>query len=320
MSFSRIIGYERNISLLRRSLTTGKLSHAYLFYGIDGSGMKETAIALVEALFCNGTDGCGECPSCRKIASLSHPDLHLVEPDGAFIKIDQIRELQKGLSYRPFEAPKKACIIENAERMNPSAANAFLKTLEEPPGEAILILTTTHVDAVLPTILSRCQQLRFPPLATETIASLLRENGADEEPARIAAALAGGSFERAREILEDDGLQTRKFLLEKVATLSLEKIIPLFAAAEECAKDKENAIHLVDLLKVFWRDVLLSRTDSPGITNTDLLPMIRSISDRHSLESIMEKLERISLTRQALTRNANPRLAAEVLFMALAGR
>ncbi len=320
MSFSRIIGYERNISLLKRSLTTGKLSHAYLFYGIDGSGMKETAIALVEALFCNGTDGCGECPSCRKIASLSHPDLHLVEPDGAFIKIDQIRELQKGLSYRPFEAPQKACIIENAEKMNPSAANAFLKTLEEPPGEAILILTTTHVDAVLPTILSRCQQLRFPPLATETIASLLRENGAAEEPARIAAALAGGSFERAREILEDEGLQLRKILLEKVAALSLEEIIPLFAAAEECAKDKENAIHLVDLLKVFWRDVLLSRTDSPGITNTDLLPMIRSISDRHSLESIMEKLERISRTRQALTRNANPRLAAEVLFMALAGQ
>jgi DNA polymerase-3 subunit delta' len=318
MSFSRIIGYERNISLLKRSLATGKLSHAYLFYGIDGSGMKETAIALVEALFCNGTDGCGECPSCRKIARLSHPDLHLVEPDGAFIKIDQIRELQKGLSYRPFEAPKKACIIENAEKMNLSAANAFLKTLEEPPGEALLILTTTHVDAVLPTILSRCQQLRFPSLATETIASLLRENGAAEEPARIAAALAGGSLERAREILEEDGLQSRKILLEKIAALSLGKIIPLFASAEECAKDKENALNLVDLLEVFWRDVLLSRTDSPGITNTDLLPMIRSISDRHSQESVIEKLERISRTRQALMRNANPRLAAEVLFMALA--
>ena len=140
MSFSRIIGYDRNISLLRRALATGKLSHAYLFNGIDNSGMKEVAIALVEAIFCNGTDGCGACPSCRKIAGLRHPDLHLVQPDGAFIKIDQIRELQKELSYRPFEAPKKACIIEDADRMNPSAANAFLKTLEEPPGDAILIL------------------------------------------------------------------------------------------------------------------------------------------------------------------------------------
>lgn len=318
MSFSRIIGYERNISLLRRSLATGKLSHAYLFHGIDGSGMKDTAIALVAALFCSGTDACGECPSCRKIAALGHPDLHLVQPDGAFIKIDQIRELQKDLSYRPFEAPKKACILENAEKMNPSAANAFLKTLEEPPGDAILILTTTHVDAILPTILSRCQQLRFPPLATETIASLLRETGAAEEPARIAAALAGGSFERAREILEEEGLQSRRILLEKVAALSLKEIIPLFTTAEECAKDKDNALHLVDLLKVFWRDVLLDRSGSAGITNTDLLPMIRSISARLSLENIMEKLERISRTRQALTRNANPRLAVEVLFMGLA--
>ena len=197
MSFSRIIGYDQNISLLRRALSTGKLSHAYLFNGIDNSGMKEVAIALVEAIFCNGTDGCGACPSCRKIAGLRHPDLHLLQPDGAFIKIDQIRELQKELSYRPFEAPKKACIIEDADKMNPSAANAFLKTLEEPPGDAILILMTTQVNAVLPTILSRCQQLRFPSLPTETIASQLRDKGADDDSARIAAALAGGSIERA---------------------------------------------------------------------------------------------------------------------------
>jgi DNA polymerase-3 subunit delta' len=318
MSFSRIIGYDRNISLLRRALATGKLSHAYLFHGIDSSGMMQTAVALIEAIFCNGTDGCGECPSCRKVAGLRHPDLHHLQPDGAYIKIDQIRELQKELSYRPFEAPKKACVIEDADKMNISAANAFLKTLEEPSGDAILILMTTHVDAVLPTILSRCQQLRFPSLPTETIASQLREKGADEDSARIAAALAGGSIERAREIVEGDWLQARKALLEKIAALSPEGIIPLFAAAEESAKDKESAIHLVDLLNVFWRDVLLTHTSSPEIINSDLSPLIRSISDRNSLESVIEKLERISRTRQALTRNANPRLAVEVLIMGLA--
>jgi DNA polymerase-3 subunit delta' len=320
MSFSRIIGYDRNISLLRRALATGKLSHAYLFNGIDNSGMKEVAIALVEAIFCNGTDGCEACPSCRKIAGLRHPDLHLLQPDGVFIKIDQIRELQRELSYRPFEAPKKACIIEDADKMNPSAANSFLKTLEEPPGDAILILITTRVNAVLPTILSRCQQLRFPSLSTETIASQLRDKGADDDSARIAAALAGGSIERAAEILEDDWLQSRKSLLEKVVGLTPGEVSPLFAAAEESAKDKESAIHLVDLLNVFWRDVLLTRTGSPEIINTDLSSLIRSISDRNTLESVIEKLERISRTRQALTRNANPRLAVEVLFMGLAGQ
>ncbi|MHC1698525.1 MAG: DNA polymerase III subunit delta' [Geobacteraceae bacterium] len=318
MPFSRIIGYDRNISLLRRALATGKLSHAYLFYGIDSSGMKEAALALVEAIFCNGTDGCGECPSCRKVAGLRHPDLHHVQPDGAFIKIDQIRELQRELSYRPFEAPKKACIIEEADKMNISAANAFLKTLEEPSGDAILILMTTHVDAVLPTIRSRCQQLRFPSLPTETIASQLRAKGADEDSARIAAALASGSIERAQEIVEGDWLQTRKSLLEKIAALSPEGIIPLFAAAEETAKDKESAIHLVDLLNVFWRDVLLTLTGSTKIINSDLSALIRSVSERNSLDRVIEKLERIARTRQALTRNANPRLAVEVLFMGLA--
>ncbi|MGA7827810.1 MAG: DNA polymerase III subunit delta' [Geobacteraceae bacterium] len=320
MSFSRIIGYERNISLLRRALATGKLAHAYLFYGIDGSGMKDTALALVKAIFCNGSDGCGECSSCRKIAGLRHPDLHIVQPDGAFIKIDQIRELQKELSYRPFEAAKKACIIEDADKMNISAANAFLKTLEEPSGDAILILMTTHVDAVIPTILSRCQQLRFPSLPTETIAAQLRVNGIDEDSARIAAALAGGSVERAQEIVEGDWLQARKSLLEKIAALSPERIIQLFAAAEESAKDKESAFHLVDLLNVFWRDVLLTHTGSPEIVNSDLVPLIRELSERNSLESVIEKLERISRTRQALTRNANPRLAIEVLMMSLGDR
>jgi len=320
MSFSRIIGYDRNTALLRRALATGKLSHAYLFYGIDSSGMRETAIALIEAIFCNGTDGCGECPSCRKVAGLRHPDLHHVQPDGAFIKIDQIRELQKELSYRPFEAPKKACIIEDADKMNTSAANAFLKTLEEPSGDAILILITTRVDAVLPTVLSRCQQLRFPSLPTETIASQLREKGADQDSARIAAALAEGSFERAQEIIEGDWLQSRKLLLEKIATLSPERIFPLLAAAEESAKDKESAFHLVDLLNVFWRDVLLTHTGSSEIINTDLSPLIQSISDRNSLEGVIDKLERIAGTRQALTRNANPRLAVEVLFMGLANQ
>jgi DNA polymerase-3 subunit delta' len=180
-----------------------------------------------------------------------------------------------------------------------------------------MILITTHVNAVLPTILSRCQQLGFPSLPTEIIASQLRDQGADEDSARIAAALAGGSVERAQEIVGGDWLQSRKFLLEKIASLTPEEIIPLFAAAEESAKDKESALNLVDLLNVFWRDILLTHSGSPDIINTDLLPLIRSISDRNSLESVIEKLELISRARQALTRNANPRLTAEVLFMGL---
>ena len=318
MPFSRIVGHNRIVSLLRRSLEAGKLSHAYLFDGIDGIGMKDTALALVEAVFCNGKDGCGECSSCRKVGGLRHPDLHLVQPDGAFIKIDQIRDLQKELSLRPYEARKKACIIEDAERMNPSAANACLKTLEEPPGEALLILLTSHVDGILPTIRSRCQHLRFPALPMETIEADLRDSGADPEPSRVAAALAGGDLARARELISGDRLQARKLFLERAAHLSQAEIIPLFAAAEEYATDKESALDLVDLLRLFWRDALLARTGCSGITNSDLLSLVNEKAASHSLEEIMEKLDGISMIRRALTRNANPRLSMEVLLMELA--
>jgi DNA polymerase III subunit delta' len=318
MPFSSIIGHNRIVSLIRRSLETGKLSHAYLFDGIDGTGMKDTALALVEAVFCNGTDGCGECPSCRKIAGGRHPDLHLVQPDGASIKIDQIRDLQRELSFRPYEARKKACIIGDAERMNPSAANAFLKTLEEPPGEALLILLTSNAETILPTIRSRCQHLRFTALPTETIEAHLLAIGSEREPSRVAAAMAGGDLARAKELLSGDRLQARKLFLERTANLSHAEIVPLFAAAEEYAADKQHALDLIDILRTFWRDILLVRTGCSVITNSDLLPLVREMADRHSLEEIIEKLEGISRLRQGLTRNANPRLSLEVLFMELA--
>ena len=177
MPFSDIIGQETPVAVLRRSLSAGKVAHAYIFDGIEGCGKKKTAMAFVEAVFCNGTEGCGHCPACRKVAALQHPDLHVVEPDGAFIKIDQIRNLQKELSFRPFEVEKKACIIEAAERMNPSSANAFLKTLEEPPGNALLILLTSNIGAILPTILSRCQRLSFSPISEAAIESYLCGTG-----------------------------------------------------------------------------------------------------------------------------------------------
>jgi DNA polymerase-3 subunit delta' len=317
MPFSRIIGHGRIVSLIRRALETGKLSHAYLFDGIDGIGMMDTALALVEAVFCSGTDGCGECPSCRKIAGGRHPDLHLVQPDGAFIKIDQIRELQKELSFRPYEARKKACIIEDAERMNPSAANAFLKTLEEPPGEALLILLTSNAESILPTIRSRCQHLRFAALPTETIEAHLLETGSEPEPSRVAAAMAGGDLARAKELLSGDRLQARKLFLERATNLSHGEIVPLFAAAEEYAVDKLSTLDLIDILRLFWRDVLLVNTGCSGITNSDLLPLVREKAGRHAMEDIIEKLESITRFRQGLTRNANPRLSLEVLFMEL---
>lgn len=320
MPFDGILGQDSSIAVLSRSLATGKIAHAYLFDGIDGCGKKKAALAFVEAVFCGRGEGCGECPSCRKVAALQHPDLHLIEPDGAFIKIDQIRELQRDLALRPFEAPKKACIIEAADRLNPAAGNALLKTLEEPPGNALLILLTANSDGVLPTVISRCQRLHFSALPQEIIEALLRERGNDPETARVIASLASGSMQKAIEIGEEAALPERKNFLERVGSLSLDDIAPLFALAEELAGDKEKVPAMLELLTAFLRDVLLLRGGSGEVVNADLLPLLAAHADRFSLATVMAQIDRVTEARRALQANVNPRLALEVLFMRLASQ
>jgi DNA polymerase-3 subunit delta' len=318
MPYTGILGQDNCIALLSRTLATGKSAHAYLFEGIEGCGKKLTALAFIEAVFCGGTEGCGHCPSCRKISSGRHPDLHLVEPDGAYIKIDQIRELQRELAFRPYEATKKACIIDGAEKLNPAAGNALLKTLEEPPGNALLILITSNPDGVLPTVLSRCQRLIFSALSEAAIDTILRERGSAPEAARIIASLAGGSMGKAIEIGEETALVERKGFLEKVGALSLGEITPLFAMAEELAGDKENALELLGLLTAFLRDALLLRCGDGRVVNTDLLPLVEQEAAQFSGVEIMERIGHVSECRRAITGNVNTRLALEVLLMRLA--
>jgi DNA polymerase III subunit delta' len=318
MPYTGIVGQDNSIALLSRTLAAGKSAHAYLFQGVEGCGKKKTALAFIEAVFCGGCEGCGVCPSCRKMAALQHPDLHLVEPDGAFIKIDQIRELQRNLAFRPFEATKKACIIDGAERLNPAAGNALLKTLEEPPGNALLILITANPEGVLPTVLSRCQRLHFAALSEGAIDSILRERGTPPEAARIVASLAGGSMGKALEMGEETALVERKGFLEKVGALSLGEITPLFAMAEELAGDKENSLELLGLLTAFLRDALLMRCGERRIVNTDLVPLVEREAAHFSANEIMTRISHVSEARAAITGNVNTRLALEVLFMRLA--
>lgn len=320
MPFTGILGQDNCIAVLSRSLAADKIAHAYLFEGIEGCGKKKTALAFVEAVFCGQSEGCGHCSSCCKLAAKQHPDLHMVEPDGAFIKIDQIRDLQRNLAFRPFEAPKKACIIDGVDRLNPAAGNALLKTLEEPPGNALLILVTDNPGGVLPTVLSRCQRLHFSALPEATIAVLLRETGVEMEAARIIASLSAGSMRKAVDIGEETALHERRSFLERINSLSLGDITPLFAFAEELAGDKEKALELLELLTAFQRDALLLLNGNREIINTDLLPLIEQEAGGFSGENIMERISHVAEIRRALLSNVNPRLALEVLFMRLANK
>jgi len=318
MVFSDIVGQDTCITFLRRALTTGKLGHAYLFEGVEGCGKRLTALALVASTFCAHHTGCGTCPVCRKVMAGQHPDLHIIEPDGTAIKIAQIRELQQELVLRPYEAPRKACIIESAERFNPSSGNALLKTLEEPPGNALMILLTTNGEAMLPTIRSRCQRLRFASLGEETISRFLVSEGATLETARLAAAQAGGSLARAQELAATDSFATQQELTGRLFSLRLADIKNLFIASERQGTDRDTALGTLTLLEGLLRDVLFAQQGVDQRIFPELAPCIEQEAALRSPAALAGIFSQITATRQAIQRNVSPQLALDVLFMKLA--
>jgi DNA polymerase-3 subunit delta' len=318
MPFHDIIGNSRNISIIKRVLASGKAAHAYLFSGPEGVGRKKIALSFVEALFCSGIEGCGSCPSCRKIAAGNHPDLHVIEPDGQFIKIDQVRDLQKELSYRPYEATRKAAIIDGADRLHPAAGNALLKTIEEPPGSAILILLATTGEKVLPTIRSRCQQLLFNGISQEAIQDFLVKQGVTTATAQVAASLAGGSISRALSLCNEEIMNDRNAIINAACNLSRRNMAELFGFGELFDKERDKATQTLDLLTSFWRDMLLLQHGSQQIVNNDLLPLLEKESGRRPGRTLLGEIEYLGHIRNALLRNANVRLTMDMLAMKLA--
>lgn len=321
MTFSRILGHNRQKDILRRAVASKRLAHAYLFEGPEGIGKRLMALALVRAVFCLEGTGCGACAACRKVDHNNHPDLHIMEPEGASIKIEQVRDIQKELSFRPLEAPRKACLIDGAEKMNPAAGNALLKTLEEPTGSTLLILLTSRPDAVLATIRSRCQRLPFSRLPQEEVSSVLRERlEVNETQGHILAAMSEGSFKKALGKDKDLFLEKRRELLRELTALSAGSILPLFTLARELAEEKERLPEILEIFQAFYRDLLLFRHGRPEaeMINIDLVEKIRRIATGETVHSLLRKLEAIASCRRHLDRNVNRQLAVEILLMHLA--
>jgi DNA polymerase-3 subunit delta' len=318
LSFRGIEGQERTLSLLQRALAASRLGHAYIFEGMEGTGREMTARALFQAIFCASGTGCGSCPPCRRLLAGSHPDLHIVEPDGAFIKIDQIRELQRELSLKPFEAPRKGAVIRQADRLHLAAANALLKTLEEPPGSALLILVTARPGAILPTIRSRCQALSFAPLPSELIFRLLTERGTDPDAAAAAAAMSAGSMLQALEIAgSDKGFDSRE-LAARVSELSLADVPTLFALSEEFSSDRDCALSMLEKLLAASRDTLLHEQSIGSVEGSGLETASDDALFRPSPAKSLRRVEQIMEAVRALRRNANVRLTLDTLFIRLA--
>ncbi len=201
-AFDDLAGQPKAAAFLKAAASSGAFSHAYLFAGPAGSGKKTAAKALASAIVCED-GGCGTCAACQRVRRGSHPDVRAYEPEGAAsYMVEQVRELIHEVTLAPIEARRKVYILDRAEALGSQAANALLKTLEEPPEDAVLILLASSYDAVLPTIASRCQVVRFSRIPPATaVAMLVQRAGVDEAGAREALAASGGVVPRALDFL-----------------------------------------------------------------------------------------------------------------------
>lgn len=250
-----LIGQDQAARYLRASVEGGRVSHAYLFVGPPGTGKKSAARDLACALFCDDA-GCGACPVCSRIRRRQHPDVHTFSPEGAATyRVEQVRELIHDTNLAPIEGPWKVYIVENADSFNEASANALLKTLEEPPEDTVLILLANSFEAVQPTIISRCQVVRFRRLPPERALQLLAEaTGAEREDAIAALAASGGVVARARAFLESTSRRAaRDTILGTLSNLAeMDELDVLDAARDLLAAvraplDDVRAAHAVEL-------------------------------------------------------------------------
>ncbi len=326
ITFQDIIGQEKAKLLLKTAATRGALSHAYLFRGPDGVGKKKTALAMAAYINCTGQahgDGCGACPSCRRFAAGAHPDLLHVLPDGAAIKINQVREIQRILTFPPFEAKTRVTILEDVHTMRREAANSLLKTLEEPPENNLLILTADESGDLLPTIVSRCQQIPFYGLTSEQVVQHLvsTQNLSPENGASIAA-VAEGSLGRAALFLDHHMLDLRREVIENLVTLSKndpETVEKMLLLAEKAAALKEGLNDLLGLIKTWLRDILVLHAGNMQslVNSRDMADRLSAGMKKWGMADIFSRLSSIEQAEKELNRNCNRTLVCEVLFWEL---
>ncbi|HZK17985.1 MAG TPA: DNA polymerase III subunit delta' [Clostridia bacterium] len=280
-------GHKKVVDSFRSALVKGRVAHAYIFSGPKGAGKRAMAGGLAACLLCRDRkDGCacGVCKDCVQYGSGNHPDLLEISPLGASVKIEQIRDMQKYVGYRAYQGSFQICIIDAADTMTLQAANCLLKTLEEPPGKVVFILVTANPSALLPTVLSRCQQVQFQ-----------REKPTD----------------------------TNEYLQEAWESLKIMRAAGTLEAvelAEKYAKlNRDDICKYLEVTALLVRDILVwKETGNIGlIVNTDLLEELKEMGRLYSVVCLVKLMEEIEETTRQIEKRAYARLALEVLFLRL---
>lgn len=328
MGFNEIVGHRKQLDILRAALTAGRLHHAYLFLGPEGVGKRTVARALAKAIHCADLAGdfCGLCVNCARISDGNHPDVRLIEPlaDKKEISIQQIREIERELNYRSFTGRRKIVIVDPATLMNLSAQNALLKTLEEPPGDSLIILIAASGGGLLPTVRSRCLPLSFAPLPRQEVATFLQSQlGMKTADAVLCAAMGMGSIGAAANLDQDELIEKRRIWSGMLTSLKAGDYRAAMVAAEALAVSREEALKFLKWAQSWYRDLLIQGvTSKPDeLMNLDMQEQIEAQSDEVGIARALAAHGRIGGAAAGIQRNLNRRMVLEkFLFGLVRGR
>jgi len=325
-----LLGHEWAVEMLKQHLTRDSVRHAYLFTGPRGLGRRTLALGFAQALNCPNPvapgEPCRKCKTCQQIERMQYADLAVVqaEKEGGTLKVEQIRAVRQSLVLKPYQGKYRLALFLRFQEASPNAANALLKTLEEAPAHAILILTADTAEQLLPTIPSRCEILRLRPLPVEAVEAYLKEHGAEAESARLLAHISAGRPGYALHMLEDkDALKFRADTLDDVISLLKSNRRDRFAYAEKLTERKkrdaeaEGRFRETLLLWLsFWRDVLLRNAGSESpLVNVDYANAVDTLAAKLTLPDARKLVSDAQGAIDKLERNVNARLLAEVTLL-----
>lgn len=324
MNFNEIAGQKNIVEGLKGLLRNNKLGHAYIFSGPKGIGKRTVARILASILMCNneGVDeSCGKCQPCRLFENGTNPDFCVVELKGSSIGVEDIRHMQHDISIRPLYSGRKVYLIPEAEKMTVQAQNCLLKTLEEPPGYAVIILATSNYDGLLETIRSRSIRHEFKKNSFEEVKEFLTKRfGSDFKEADFVASYADGVIGRALELLESDQFkEIRDKVIDTVMKLSESNLVDIFDIYPLFEENKDDVDSILDIMLIFYRDLLVAGKSGNEkiLINSDKKDIILRNVDRFSTGKLLNNITAIEEGRKNIKQNANYQLAIEVMLMKL---
>jgi len=326
--FWQIHGQNWAVELLKGHVSGNKLRHAYLFTGPTGVGRRTLALRFAQVINCTNppTEGefCGECRDCRQLAALAHPDLSLLQPEEGHkdILIDQVRALQRTLALSPYSAAYRIALLPDFQRATTQAANALLKTLEEPPNRVILLLTAIAPEGLLPTIVSRCEVIRMRSAPIDVTREYLQlEQGLDEEQARLLAHISGGRIGAAIRMIEDPSVLSRRktqieTLLELLPSQRYQRFMIIRSFLRSLDEPRQKVSEVLSTWLSFWRDVfLISSGGAVPLVNVDLTAQIEQVASQMSMLTARELIVAHEQALEGLNANANFQLLLETLLL-----